>query len=155
MSARLIAKVVAFRHFYLRNGRAARSNLGLMSNQHVHKYCIALSPERHHGPWHTAVFTGWSYLPLVTREATTSFITLSLSPSRGGSIVMSLYSCRPKNGEMRGNARQRPKHDEYCVTSFGLRRPWHFAAVEGVVSSATGAAPRSPIEKPRETDEAV
>ena len=31
------------------------------SNQRVHKYCIALSPERHHGPWHTAVFTiHWS-----------------------------------------------------------------------------------------------
>ena len=148
MSARLIAKVVVFRHFYLRNGRAARSN------QHVHKYCIALSPERHHGPWHTAVFTGRSsHLPPVTRGAMTSLITLSLSPSRGGSIVTSLYSCRPKNGGMRGNARQRPKHDEYCVTSFGPRRPRHFAAVEGVVSSATGAAPRSPIEKPRETDD--
>ena len=121
MSARLIAKVVVFRHFYLRNGRAARSN------QHVHKYCIALSPERHHGPWRTAVFTGRSsHLPPVTRGAMTSLITLSLSPSRGGSIVTSLYSCRPKNGGMRGNARQRPKHDEYCVTSFGPRRPWQW-----------------------------
>ena len=148
MSARLIEKSCCTCHFYLRNGRAARSN------QHVHKYCIALSPERHHGPWRTAVFTGRSSrLPPVTRGAMTSLITLSLSPSRGGSIVTSLYSCRPKNGGMRGNARQRPKHDEYCVTSFGLRRPWHFAAVEGVVSSATGAAPRSPIEKPRETDD--
>ena len=108
------------------------------SNQRVHKYCIALSPERHHGPWHTAVFTGRSsHLPPVTRKATASLITLSLSPSRGGSIVTSLYSCRPKNGGMRGNARQRPKHDEYCVTSFGPRRPWHFGAVEGRVAHAT------------------
>ena len=119
---------------------------------------MRLSPERHHGPWHTAVFTGRSsHLPPVTRGAMTSLITLSLSPSRGGSIVTSLYSCRPKNGGMRGNARQRPKHDEYCVTSFGPRRPRHFAAVEveGVVSSAAaaGAAPRSPVEKPRETDD--
>ena len=122
MSARLIAKVVVFRHFYLRNGRAARSN------QHVHKYCIALSPERHHGPWHIAVFTGRSsHLPPVTREATTSLITLSLSPSRG----RSMGSCRPKTGRERGNARKGPKLDEYCVTSFGPRRPWHLLQWRG------------------------
>ena len=148
MSARLIAKVVVFRHFYLRNGRAARSN------QHVHKYCFALSPERHHGPWHTAVFTGRSsHLSPVTREATTSLITLSLSPSRGGSIVTSLYSCRAR--ERRNAGKRASKAKARRVLRHLLRSSSAVALCcsGGVVSSAAGTGPRSPIEKPRETDD--
>jgi hypothetical protein len=99
---------------------------------------------------HTAVFSGRSsHLSPVTREATTSLITLSLSPSRGRSIGPSLYSCRPKTGRERGNVRQRPKYTTSIASPPSVpRRPRHFAAVEGVVSSAAGAVPRSPSEKP-------
>ena len=107
-------------HFYLGNGRAARSN------QHVNKYCIALSPERHRGPWHIAVFIGRpSRLPTVTRQATTSLITKLVTVSRplDRDVVVQLYSCRPKTGRERGDARdacRRLKYNGYCVTSFGL-----------------------------------
>jgi hypothetical protein len=47
----------------------------------MHKYCIALSPERHRGPWHTALFSSRSSpLPPVTREATTILIVSRLVP---------------------------------------------------------------------------
>jgi hypothetical protein len=72
-----------------------------------------------------------------------------LSPSRGRSIGPSTRSCRPKTGR-ESKARV---NDEYCVTCFGPSPAAVLCYSGGVVSSASGTALRSPIEKPRETDD--
>jgi hypothetical protein len=76
------------------------------------------------------------------------FVTESRPLDRA--VVVQLHT------EDRTNAGKRASkakvHDEYCVNSFG---PAAAAALRcsGVVSSAAGAAPRSPSEKPCETDD--
>jgi hypothetical protein len=101
---------------------------------------------------HTAVFSGRSsHISPVTRGATTSLITSSVSPSCGRSMGPSLYRCRPKTGRERGYVRLRPKYTTSIASPSSVpRRPRHFAAMGGggVVSSAAGAVPRSPSEKP-------
>jgi hypothetical protein len=113
----------------------------------MNKYCTALSPERYHVPWYTAVFTGRSSrLPPMTREATSLITSNALGKIHRVATARSgrRCRCRPTNGRERGDVRQRPytrwvlRHLFQSLAGRGTLLQW-----SGSFHPAAGAAPRS------------